>query len=218
MEELVEYLARGLVDKPDDVRVVRAERDGASSSSSTSPPRTSARSSGARDASPARFGRSCARAAALERTRACSRSLAELIPVGRVGRPHGLDGSFVVEQASEDPERFEPVLSVSVDGAGGHRGRVQARRQPARRPARPRGRSAEPFSRFRAPSWPRSGEGELLRVRARRPRGRGGRGGALGRVQDVTSGVANDVLELDTGTRAAAGRGLRPFGRSRAGA
>ena len=28
MEELVEYLARGLVDKPDDVRVVRAEREG----------------------------------------------------------------------------------------------------------------------------------------------------------------------------------------------
>jgi predicted RNA-binding protein YlqC (UPF0109 family) len=28
VEELVEYLARGLVDKPDDVRVVRTERDG----------------------------------------------------------------------------------------------------------------------------------------------------------------------------------------------
>jgi predicted RNA-binding protein YlqC (UPF0109 family) len=28
VEELVEYLARGLVDKPDDVRVVRAEREG----------------------------------------------------------------------------------------------------------------------------------------------------------------------------------------------
>ena len=28
MEELVEYLARGLVDKPDEVRVVRTERDG----------------------------------------------------------------------------------------------------------------------------------------------------------------------------------------------
>jgi uncharacterized protein len=28
VEELVEYLARGLVDKPDEVRVVRAERDG----------------------------------------------------------------------------------------------------------------------------------------------------------------------------------------------
>ena len=29
MEELVEYLARSLVDKPDEVRVVRTERDGA---------------------------------------------------------------------------------------------------------------------------------------------------------------------------------------------
>ena len=28
MEDLVAYLARGLVDKPDEVRVVRAERDG----------------------------------------------------------------------------------------------------------------------------------------------------------------------------------------------
>jgi predicted RNA-binding protein YlqC (UPF0109 family) len=29
LEELVEYLARGLVDKPDEVRVERVERDGA---------------------------------------------------------------------------------------------------------------------------------------------------------------------------------------------
>jgi predicted RNA-binding protein YlqC (UPF0109 family) len=29
MHELVEYLARGLVDKPDEVRVERVERDGA---------------------------------------------------------------------------------------------------------------------------------------------------------------------------------------------
>jgi uncharacterized protein len=28
VEELVEYLARGLVDEPDEVRVVRTERDG----------------------------------------------------------------------------------------------------------------------------------------------------------------------------------------------
>ena len=28
MEELVEYLARGLVDQPDEVRVVRSEREG----------------------------------------------------------------------------------------------------------------------------------------------------------------------------------------------
>ena len=29
MEQLLEYLAKGLVDKPDDVRVVRSEREGA---------------------------------------------------------------------------------------------------------------------------------------------------------------------------------------------
>jgi predicted RNA-binding protein YlqC (UPF0109 family) len=29
MEGMLEYVAKGLVDKPDDVRVVRAERDGA---------------------------------------------------------------------------------------------------------------------------------------------------------------------------------------------
>src|SRR5438309_11480446 len=28
------------------------------------------------------------------------------IRVGRVGRPHGLAGAFVVDEASEDPERF----------------------------------------------------------------------------------------------------------------
>jgi ribosomal 30S subunit maturation factor RimM len=28
------------------------------------------------------------------------------VQVGRVGRPHGIAGAFVVEQPSEDPERF----------------------------------------------------------------------------------------------------------------
>ena len=45
-----------------------------------------------------------------------SRSSTELVAVGRVGRPHGLDGSFFVEQASDDPERFaDTVLSVKGD-------------------------------------------------------------------------------------------------------
>jgi ribosomal 30S subunit maturation factor RimM len=39
-----------------------------------------------------------------------------LVQVGRVGRPHGLDGSFVVEQASEEAERFAPGARVLVDG------------------------------------------------------------------------------------------------------
>ena len=28
------------------------------------------------------------------------------MPVGRVGRPHGLDGAFVVEQGSDDESRY----------------------------------------------------------------------------------------------------------------
>ena len=36
--------------------------------------------------------------------------------MGRVGKPHGLEGAFVVEDASEDPERFEPGSSVLVEG------------------------------------------------------------------------------------------------------
>ena len=49
--------------------------------------------------------------------------------VGRVGRPHGLDGSFVVERASEVGERFavgatlwigdEPARVTASKRAGG---------------------------------------------------------------------------------------------------
>src|SRR3989304_3494233 len=31
---------------------------------------------------------------------------ADLVRVGRVGRPHGVDGAFVVEDGSDDPRRF----------------------------------------------------------------------------------------------------------------
>jgi ribosomal 30S subunit maturation factor RimM len=51
------------------------------------------------------------------------------VQVGKVGKPHGLDGAFVVEEASEDPERFaegatllvggEPALIVESKRAGG---------------------------------------------------------------------------------------------------
>ena len=36
--------------------------------------------------------------------------------MGRVGRPHGLEGAFVVEDASDDPDRFEPGATLLVDG------------------------------------------------------------------------------------------------------
>ena len=39
-----------------------------------------------------------------------------LVTVGRVGRPHGTDGAFVVEGASQDPRRFEVGASLLVAG------------------------------------------------------------------------------------------------------
>ena len=41
----------------------------------------------------------------------------QLVQVGRVGRPHGTDGAFVVEQASDDDRRWEVGAVVIVDGA-----------------------------------------------------------------------------------------------------
>ena len=45
-----------------------------------------------------------------------SPSVPDLVRVGRAGRPHGLDGSFVVEDASEDPARFATGARLLVDG------------------------------------------------------------------------------------------------------
>jgi len=120
------------------------------------------------------------------------------VSVGRVGRPHGLDGAFVVEEASSEPERFEVGASVSVDGEPAV---VVERKQAG-------GRLVVRFDR-------EVRRGQLLTV----PRAsladlaedefyvadlvglevaeEGGR--PLGRVTQVVPGVANDVLELDTG-------------------
>lgn len=40
----------------------------------------------------------------------------ELVVVGRVGRPHGIDGSFFVEDGSDSPERFARGATLLVDG------------------------------------------------------------------------------------------------------
>ena len=42
--------------------------------------------------------------------------MSDLVSVGRVGKPHGLDGSFFVEQASEDAQRFAVGARLHVDG------------------------------------------------------------------------------------------------------
>ena len=121
------------------------------------------------------------------------------VPVGRVGRPHGLAGAFVVEDASDAPERFapdarlylgrEPVTVVESKRAGGGRLVVRLDREA------PRGATLE----LPADELPRPEDGswyafELVGLAvAERD------GSKLGRVEDVEPGVANDVLRLDSG-------------------
>jgi 16S rRNA processing protein RimM len=124
--------------------------------------------------------------------------LVELVEVGRVGRPHGLDGSFVVEDASEDPERFAPGARLLVDGAPA---RVAESKRAGGRPVVrldrdvPRGAVlAVPRAELPAPS---EGEYYVFQLVGLVVEDEGGR--PLGTVQDVAPGTANDVLELDSG-------------------
>jgi 16S rRNA processing protein RimM len=124
--------------------------------------------------------------------------VSELVEVGRVGRPHGLDGSFVVEQASDDPERFAPGAQVFVNGeaatvAGSKRagGRLVVRLD----------REAERGAALAVPreALHQTAEGEYYVVQLVGLDVQEQGGGSLGRVQDVAPGVANDALELDSG-------------------
>lgn len=119
--------------------------------------------------------------------------------VGRVGRPHGLDGAFVVEDASEDGRRFQVGATLLVHGAQARI--LLSRRVGGGRPAIKLDRIVERGT-------------ELFVARADLPPPDEGSyyvtdlvgleviedGGArLGVVADVLPGVANDVLELDSG-------------------
>ena len=128
-----------------------------------------------------------------------SRSSTDLVAVGRVGRPHGLDGSFFVEKASDDPARFTVGAVVYV---GGERAEVVASK---------RGSGGRPVIRLdcQAPrgaelavpreALPPTAEGEYyaFQLVGLEVEEEGGR--TLGRVAQVAPGVAHDVLELDSG-------------------
>ena len=122
-----------------------------------------------------------------------------LVTVGKVGRPHGTDGAFVVEGGSRDPRRFAVGASVLVDG-------VPATVVVSRRVGK--GRLAirldRPVERGADLTVRREDLGELeegafyvadlvgLEVVEQ--------GGAkLGVVRDVLPGPANDALELEGG-------------------
>ena len=127
-----------------------------------------------------------------------SRSSTDLVTVGRVGRPHGLDGSFFVEHASDDPERFAvgAVLHVAGEAA-----RVDASKRSGGRPVIRLDREVPRGADLTVPrdALPPTAEGEYyaFQLVGLEVEEEGGR--TLGRVVRVAPGVANDVLELDSG-------------------
>lgn len=123
----------------------------------------------------------------------------ELVLVGCVGKPHGLQGAFFVERASEDPGRFARGASVLVDGVPLKI--VDAKRGAGGRPViqldGPAARGA--LLQVRRAELPEPEEGsfyvfELIGLPVEEDGGR-----PLGVVREVLPGLANDVLELDTG-------------------
>jgi 16S rRNA processing protein RimM len=115
-----------------------------------------------------------------------------------VGRPHGLEGAFVVEEASEDPERFAVDRTLLVDGEAA---RIVESKRAGGRPVIRLDRDAErgaPLEVERADlPAPEEGEYYAFQLVGLEVEEEGGE--RLGRVTEVSSGRANDVLELDTG-------------------
>jgi 16S rRNA processing protein RimM len=122
------------------------------------------------------------------------------VPVGRVGRPHGLDGAFVVERGSDDESRFAVGAVLHVNGTPAV---VTVSRRVGRgRHAIRLDRAVERGDTLMVPrkDLPTLPEGEfytfeIIGLRVEEPGGR-----TLGTVRDVLPGPANDNLELDNGT------------------
>jgi 16S rRNA processing protein RimM len=123
----------------------------------------------------------------------------ELVTVGRVGRPHGVDGSFFVEGASDAPERFargavllvdgKPAeITVSKRGAGG---------RPVIKLERPVPRGATLAVRRDELPEPEEDSYYVFQLVGLRVEEEGGR--VLGTVTEVENGPANDTIALDAG-------------------
>jgi 16S rRNA processing protein RimM len=119
--------------------------------------------------------------------------------VGRVGRPHGIDGAFVVEQGSDDPRRFEIGASLLVAGVPATV--VVSRRVGRGRQAIKLDREVDRGAELTVPRAdlppPEPGSyyvADLVGLEAVEDGGR-----RLGIVQDVLPGPANDAIELDSG-------------------
>jgi 16S rRNA processing protein RimM len=133
----------------------------------------------------------------------CSRLPTEPDPdavvIGRVGRPHGLDGAFVVDGASADPARFEVGAELL---AGGRLAVVTlSRRVGGGRRAIKLDLSVERGMELavrRADLPQLEGDAyyvsDLVGLKVVDPEG-----AIVGTVRDIYQGPANDALELDSG-------------------
>ena len=124
--------------------------------------------------------------------------MTDWVRVGRVGKPHGLDGSFFVEQASEDALRFAVGATLYV---GEEPASIVASKRAGGRPVIKLDRAVERGAHLsvRAADLPPPEEGgyyvfQLVGLEVVEQDGR-----RLGCVAEVAPGVANDVLELDSG-------------------
>jgi 16S rRNA processing protein RimM len=122
------------------------------------------------------------------------------VPVGRVGRAHGIDGAFVVQHPSADERRYAVGSRLYVDGEPA--AVTLSRRAGASRRAikldRPVERGAVltvPAQELPPPEPDHFYVFQLVGLDAFDEEGR-----ALGVVADVAEGVANDNLVLASGT------------------
>ena len=120
------------------------------------------------------------------------------VRIGRVGKSHGLDGSFVVEEASDDPRWFTAGVRIV---AGGAEAEVVAAKRAGGRPVIRLDREVvrgAPLEVERDALPPTEDDEfyvfELVGLDVVEEGGR-----PLGKVTGVDAGVANDVLELDSG-------------------
>jgi 16S rRNA processing protein RimM len=122
----------------------------------------------------------------------------QLVSIGRVGKPHGLEGAFFVERPSEDPGRFAVGATLLVNEVAATV--IESKRSGGRPVIRldcDAKRGAElTVPRSSLPPLPEDTyyAFELIGLEVEEEGGR-----KLGRVAEVVSGVANDVLELDSG-------------------
>ena len=122
----------------------------------------------------------------------------DTVLVGRVGKSHGLDGSFVVEDASESRELFAVGAKLLVKGEEVMvLGLRHARGRPVIRLDRRVARGASLQVPREALAETAEGEYYVFQLVGLQVQEEGG--GVLGVVTDVAPGVANDVLELDSG-------------------